>query len=63
MARLWWCPVGALTHIPLHAAGHYADPGDVVGPRLGRLLLRPDHPVARLRAPFRRIERRCRMRA
>jgi tetratricopeptide (TPR) repeat protein len=25
--RLWWCPVGALAQIPLHAAGHYADPG------------------------------------
>lgn len=21
--RLWWCPVGALAFLPLHAAGHY----------------------------------------
>jgi CHAT domain len=25
--RLWWCPVGSLAQIPLHAAGHYAGPG------------------------------------
>jgi hypothetical protein len=25
--RLWWCPVGALAQIPLHAAGHYAAHG------------------------------------
>ncbi|CCH32593.1 hypothetical protein BN6_53300 [Saccharothrix espanaensis DSM 44229] len=23
--RLWWCPVGVLTHLPLHAAGHHLD--------------------------------------
>ncbi|MET8897091.1 CHAT domain-containing protein [Streptomyces albogriseolus] len=23
--RLWWCPVGGLTHLPLHAAGHHRD--------------------------------------
>ncbi|MFD5449505.1 CHAT domain-containing protein [Streptomyces sp. NPDC127100] len=28
--RLWWCPVGHLAHLPLHAAGHHRD------------LLRPD---------------------
>lgn len=25
--RLWWCPVGALAQIPLHAAGHYTGTG------------------------------------
>ncbi|WP_138430158.1 MULTISPECIES: CHAT domain-containing protein [Streptomyces] len=29
--RMWWCPTGALTLLPLHAAGHHADPDD--GPR------------------------------
>ncbi|MCM3921033.1 CHAT domain-containing protein [Frankia sp. AiPs1] len=24
--RLWWCPTGLLTLLPLHAAGHYDDP-------------------------------------
>ncbi|WP_345664184.1 CHAT domain-containing protein [Streptomyces venetus] len=24
--RLWWCPTGALTLLPLHAAGHHAGP-------------------------------------
>ncbi|MGX1315936.1 tetratricopeptide (TPR) repeat protein [Streptomyces calvus] len=23
--RLWWCPVGNLAHLPLHAAGHHRD--------------------------------------
>ncbi|WP_367127841.1 CHAT domain-containing protein [Saccharothrix sp. HUAS TT1] len=23
--RLWWCPVGVLTHLPLHAAGRHLD--------------------------------------
>ncbi|MFF2409594.1 CHAT domain-containing protein [Streptomyces sp. NPDC058092] len=23
--RLWWCPVGILSRLPLHAAGHHAD--------------------------------------
>jgi tetratricopeptide (TPR) repeat protein len=27
LARLWWCPTGLLSLLPLHAAGHY-DPGD-----------------------------------
>ena len=22
-SRIWWCPTGALTHLPLHAAGNY----------------------------------------
>jgi hypothetical protein len=25
LPRLWWCPTGPLTGLPLHAAGHYAD--------------------------------------
>jgi hypothetical protein len=25
--RLWWCPVGVLSFLPLHAAGHHADVG------------------------------------
>lgn len=24
-ARLWWCPVGVLAHLPLHAAGHHRE--------------------------------------
>lgn len=27
MPRLWWCPTGPLTVLPLHAAGHHEDPG------------------------------------
>jgi tetratricopeptide (TPR) repeat protein len=23
--RIWWCPVGVLAYLPLHAAGHHAD--------------------------------------
>ncbi|WP_326798098.1 CHAT domain-containing protein [Streptomyces sp. NBC_01808] len=26
--RLWWCPVGNLAHLPLHAAGHHGDLAD-----------------------------------
>jgi TPR repeat protein len=26
MPRLWWCPTGPLTVLPLHAAGHHAEP-------------------------------------
>ncbi|MBB5109624.1 CHAT domain-containing protein [Streptomyces spectabilis] len=26
--RAWWCPVGLLARLPLHAAGHYQDGGD-----------------------------------
>lgn len=29
--RLWWCPTGALTFLPLHAAGHHTDPHDDPG--------------------------------
>ncbi|GHJ53269.1 CHAT domain-containing protein [Nonomuraea sp. TT08I-71] len=25
--RIWWCPVGALARLPLHAAGHHREPG------------------------------------
>ena len=23
--QVWWCPVGLLAYLPLHAAGHHAD--------------------------------------
>lgn len=26
--RLWWCPVGNIAHLPLHAAGHHRDLSD-----------------------------------
>jgi hypothetical protein len=26
--RVWWCPTGALTILPLHTAGHHANTGD-----------------------------------
>jgi hypothetical protein len=26
LPRLWWCPTGPLTVLPLHAAGHYMEP-------------------------------------
>lgn len=25
--RIWWCPVGILAYLPLHAAGHHTDTG------------------------------------
>lgn len=28
--RVWWCPTGALTHLPLHAAGRHDVPGESV---------------------------------
>lgn len=28
--RLWWCPTGPLTVLPLHAAGHHRQPGQSV---------------------------------
>lgn len=31
--RVWWCPVGRLARLPLHAAGHRADFSDVGGDR------------------------------
>ncbi len=37
--RLWWCPTGPLTHLPLHAAGHYG-PADAETKRA-----LPDHYV------------------
>ncbi|MUN36923.1 CHAT domain-containing protein [Actinomadura litoris] len=30
-ARMWWCPTGLLTMLPLHAAGPYAEDGSGVG--------------------------------
>ncbi|MFF2210878.1 CHAT domain-containing protein [Streptomyces antibioticus] len=31
LPRLWWCPTGPLSHLPLHAAGHHlADDGRTV---------------------------------
>jgi hypothetical protein len=30
--RLWWCPTGLLTLLPLHAAGHYTEDGQASGP-------------------------------
>jgi len=29
--RLWWCPTGLLTLLPLHAAGHYDEDGQASG--------------------------------
>ena len=29
--RLWWCPTGLLTLLPLHAAGHYDENGQAAG--------------------------------
>ena len=32
--RIWWCPVGVLSYLPLHAAGHHTEPPDpTTGPR------------------------------
>jgi tetratricopeptide (TPR) repeat protein len=31
--RIWWCPVGILAYLPLHAAGHYTNPGATPVPR------------------------------
>lgn len=28
LPRVWWCPTGLLTLLPLHAAGHYENPED-----------------------------------
>ncbi len=28
--RIWWCPTGPLTFLPLHAAGHYRGTGDSI---------------------------------
>src|SRR5262249_26971030 len=32
--RLWWCPTGPLTLLPLHAAGQHEFPGDAVVDRV-----------------------------
>ena len=40
MPRLWWCPTGPLTVLPLHAAGRYADPD--AGRRTGLPFRLPD---------------------
>jgi tetratricopeptide (TPR) repeat protein len=29
--RLWWCPTGPLTQLPIHVAGRYQGPGDLTG--------------------------------
>jgi tetratricopeptide (TPR) repeat protein len=26
--RIWWCPIGILAYLPIHAAGHHTDPSD-----------------------------------
>jgi tetratricopeptide (TPR) repeat protein len=26
--RIWWCPVGVLAYLPIHAAGHHTDPSN-----------------------------------
>ncbi|MES9588484.1 CHAT domain-containing protein [Streptomyces sp. NPDC094045] len=36
--RLWWCPTGALTLLPLHAAGAYPPTGDGPAPDASGLL-------------------------
>ncbi|WP_100445043.1 CHAT domain-containing protein [Glycomyces xiaoerkulensis] len=28
--RIWWCPTGPLTLLPIHAAGHHTEPGRAV---------------------------------
>ena len=33
--RIWWCPVGVMAHLPMHAAGHHEDVVGAAG---------PDHP-------------------
>jgi tetratricopeptide (TPR) repeat protein len=37
LPRIWWCPTGPLTLLPLHAAGHYGHGGDSGGPCLPQL--------------------------
>jgi tetratricopeptide (TPR) repeat protein len=32
LPRVWWCPVGMMNYLPLHAAGHHDEPG-AGGPR------------------------------
>ena len=35
--RIWWCPTGPLTVLPLHAAGRYGPHGEADGPCLPQL--------------------------
>ena len=28
--RVWWCPTGPLTFLPIHAAGHHDRPGEAL---------------------------------
>jgi hypothetical protein len=52
--RIWWCPTGPLTFLPLHAAGHHGDSGDSVlnrfvssyTPTLGLLIRARGHACA-----------------
>jgi hypothetical protein len=37
LPRVWWCPVGILNYLPMHAAGHHEDLAD--GVRLPRTVL------------------------
>jgi tetratricopeptide (TPR) repeat protein len=55
MPRLWWCPTGPLTLLPLHAAGHYDEPRDAClsglavcsyAPTMEALLRSREHPQA-----------------
>ncbi|MDT0342550.1 CHAT domain-containing protein [Streptomyces litchfieldiae] len=58
--RLWWSPGGALTSLPLHAAGHHTVPGASVldravssyTPTLRALMLSRARPVPRRRTPL-----------
>jgi tetratricopeptide (TPR) repeat protein len=56
--RVWWCPTGPLSFLPLHAAGRHDDPGGSVLDRFVssytltlRLLVRARTPVVPRRAP------------
>ena len=37
--RVWWCPVGILTYLPLHAAGHHCAQPETAGPEHPRTVL------------------------
>ncbi|WP_370351711.1 CHAT domain-containing protein [Catenulispora sp. EB89] len=51
--RIWWCPVGPLSWLPLHAAGHHEDltdtetdtHGDVDTDTDGEAKAKPDHAI------------------
>lgn len=57
--RVWWCPIGMMAYLPVHAAGHHRDlladdPAAVVRPRTvlaGPLLLHPNRASPGIR-PF-----------